>query len=94
MNQPHNTPLNADDELREILDPEFLDSAGAKEEHFYPALNKWRKKHELQAKMGLLKVIRRSYPKKQTLQGRAQSRLTLADIDRMIGETKQELESL
>lgn len=39
-----NTPLNADDELREILDPEFLDYAGAKEEHFYPALNRWCKK--------------------------------------------------
>lgn len=41
-----------------------------------------------EAKLNLLKEIRRSYPKKQTLQGRVTSRLTLADIDRMIGNAK------
>ena len=47
---------------------------------------------KLKTKMDLLKTIRRSYPKKQTLQGNAQSRLTLADIDRLIGDTKLEAE--
>ena len=47
---------------------------------------------KLKTKMDLLKTIRRSYPKKQTLLGNAQSKLTLADIDRLIGETKLEAE--
>ena len=47
---------------------------------------------KLKTKMDLLKTIRRSYPKKQTLLGNAQSKLTLADIDRLIGETNLEAE--
>ena len=47
---------------------------------------------KLKTKMDLLKTIRRSYPKKQTLCGNAQSKLTLADIDRLIGEVKMEAE--
>ena len=47
---------------------------------------------KLKTKIDLLKTIRRSYPKRRTLQGNAQSKLTLADIDRLIGETKMEAE--
>ena len=47
---------------------------------------------KLKTKIDLLKTIRRSYPKRRTLQGNAQSKLTLADIDRLIGETKLEAE--
>lgn len=40
----------------------------------------------IESELQVWKEVRRSYPKKATLQGRAVSKLTLADIDRKITE--------
>ena len=51
-----------------------------------------RKRVALEVEMNAWKQVRKSYPKKQTLQGHAVSKLTLADIDRKITELKSQQE--
>ena len=51
---------------------------------FVEFINAHTQKAVTEARIVQLKVIRKSYPKKNTAQGQAVSRLTLADIDRMI----------
>ena len=52
------------------------------------------KRVALEARMNAWKQVRKSYPKKQTLQGNAVSRLTLADVDRKITELKAQQEEV
>ena len=53
-----------------------------------------RKRVALESEMNAWKQVRKSYPKKQTLQGNAVSRLTLSDVDRKITELKAQQEEV
>ena len=103
MSNPTDTNQSSEDKLTKIIDRVYLYGMngglgyGKFDNELSPndaktAIQALIRTEKLKTKMDLLKTIRRSYPKKQTLLGNAQSKLTLADIDRLIGEIKMEAE--
>ena len=97
------TPTEQDKELRDkvITIVEYWDFSPLQDEdsrierlenEIMQLITSDRKRVALESEMNAWKQVRKSYPKKQTLQGNAVSRLTLADVDRKITELKAQQE--
>lgn len=83
MTQTNPKHSSVDDELAHIEDLLVIygnNPTGANRRRIMALIEAERVKAELAA----WKEVRKSYPKKQTIQGNAVSKLTLADIDRKI----------